>query len=106
MLFMFGAAMGSVLVYGMLIRDREFPAWTPSDRIKEEITWDSILVDPSLDLHLDQAAIVNSVNGADIHFDKSKVRTEPCRTYLMTTEDLHDMTISICDSVATIVAYD
>lgn len=106
MLFMFGAAMGSVLVYGMLIRDREFPAWTPSDRIKEEITWDSVHVDPSLNLKMDQAAIEYAVNGADIHFDKSKVRTEPCRTYLMTTEDLHEMSISICDSVATIIAYD
>jgi hypothetical protein len=106
MLFMFGAAMGTVLVYGMLIRDREFPAWTPSDRIKEEITWDSIHVDASLNLELNQAAIVNAVNGSNIHFDKSKVRTKPCRTYLMTTEDLHDMTISICDSVATVLAYD
>jgi len=103
---MIGAAMGSVLVYGMLIRDREFPAWTPSDRIKEEITWDSILVDRSLNLQMNQADIVDAVNGADIHFDKSKVRTKPCRTYLMTTEDLHEMTISICDSVATLVAYD
>lgn len=106
MLFMFGTAMGSVLVYGMLIRDREFPAWTPSDRIKEEITWDSVHVDPSLNLKMDQAAIEYAVNGADIHFDISKVRTEPCRTYLMTTEDLHEMSISICDSVATIIAYD
>ncbi len=106
MLFMFGAAMGSVLVYGMLIRDRVFPAWTPSDRIKEEITWDSIQVDPTLNLKLSQQELVDAVNGADIHFDRSKVRTKPCRIYLMTTQDLHEMTIAICDSVATVTDYD
>lgn len=106
MLFMFGVGIGCVLVYGMLIRDREFPAWTPSDRIKEEITWDSIHIDPNVDLKMDQTALKEAVNGADIHFDRSKVRDEPCRTYLMTTLDQHDMSISICDSVATVVAYD
>ena len=89
----------------MLIRDREFPAWTPSDRIKQDMTLDSVLIDSALDLNMDQTQLKAAINGSDIHFDKSKVRTKPCRVYEMTTEDNHEMSVQICDSVSTVIRY-
>lgn len=104
--FMIGVSIGCFLVWGMLLRNRDMPNWTPSDRVKEEVTWNNILIADSIQMPWDSTQLAEAIWSSDIHFDKSVVRDKPCRTYEMTTEDMHDLSIQICDSVVTVVGFE
>ena len=103
--FGFGAGLGCILVYALLIRDREFPAWLPEDRVIEELISDTIIVSPDLQLSFTDSVLVEKIKESDVRFRESIVRNEPCREYQLETE-AERMRIKLCDSVPELVQYE
>lgn len=103
--YFFGVALGSMLVYVMLIRDRDFPAWLPEDRVLEEIAVDSIAIAENLTVTFSDRVLRSKLEDAEVHFKKSIVRNEPCREYQIETA-LEHMRFKLCDSVPELILYD
>ena len=101
----FGVGIGCLFVYALLIRDREFPAWTPEGRVLEELTMDTIFISPKLELNFSDSALRSKVKNSDVLFRKSIVRGEPCREYQLDSKK-ERMRVSICDSIRTLVQYE
>lgn len=102
--FGFGVGLGCLVVYGLLIKDREFPAWTPEGRVLEELTMDTIFISPELSLEFSDSLLRQKVNNSEVLFRESIVKNEPCREYQLNS-DSERMRISICDSVRTLIQY-
>lgn len=94
--FGFGVGLGSLLVYVLLIRDREFPAWLPADRVIEEITTDTITIADGLNINFTDSILKLKVKDADVLFKESIVRNEPCREYQLETDE-ERMRFKICE---------
>jgi len=103
--FGFGLGMGCILVYFMLIRDREFPPWTPEGRVLEELTMDTIFIAPELNVQFSDSVLREKVNDSEVLFRQSIVRNEPCREYQLDSKK-ERMRVSICDSIRTLVQYE
>lgn len=101
----FGVGIGCMLVYALLIRNREFPAWTPEGRVLEELTMDTIHIAPELNVQFTDSVLRDKVKHADVRFRESIVRDEPCREYQLDTKK-ERMRVSICDSIRTLVLYE
>lgn len=101
----FGVGIGCLLVYALLIRDRDFPAWTPEGRVLEELTMDTIFIAPGLNLELTDSVLREKIDNADVLFRKSIVRDEPCREYQLDSKT-ERMRVSICDSIRTLIQYE
>ncbi len=102
--FGFGIAIGCSLVYFMLVKDREFPAWLPEDRVIEELTIGPISVSPEVELPFADSLLEGRIDASEVLFDESNVRENPCRKYQLES-DLERMRVSICDSVVTLIEY-
>lgn len=105
MYFAFGILLGCGLVYGMLIKDRDFPAWLPGDRVIEELTSYPISVADSVRLPFSDSLLASRMEDSDVKFRESVVRDQPCRTYQLQSE-VDRLRVRICDSTVTIVAYE
>jgi hypothetical protein len=104
MYFAFGILLGCGLVYGMLIKDRDFPAWLPGDRVIEELTSHPISVADSVTLPFPDSLLPERINASEVLFKESVVREKPCRTYQLESE-IDRLRVRICDSTVTIVGY-
>ncbi len=102
--FGIGIAIGSAMVYYMLIKDREFPAWLPSDRVIEELTMYPVRIDGNVELPFPDSLIVEHIRVSDVLFDESKVREKPCREYQLESAT-ERMRLEICDTVVTLLEY-
>lgn len=102
--FGFGLALGCMLVYILLIRDREFPAWTPNGRVLEELAVDSVVIDPSVQLPFADSLLVQHVKASDVKFDESLVRDVPCREYQLES-DAERMRFKICKTEIRLIEY-
>ncbi len=102
--FGFGVAIGCSLVYFMLIKDREFPAWLPEDRVIEELTLGSIAIEEGITLPFADSLVADRIQLSEVLFDESNVREKPCREYQLES-DSERMRLSICDSVVTLKEY-
>lgn len=105
MFFAFGILLGCGLVYSMLIKDRDFPAWLPGDRVIEELTSYPITVADSVKLPFSDSLLVERMEDSDVKFRESVVREQPCRTYQLQSE-IDRLRVRICDSTVTVVAYE
>jgi hypothetical protein len=106
--FAFGAGLGCVIVYGLLIRDRDFPAWLPGDRVIEELTKQPVVIAPEVGVTFSDSIYKLKMEDADVEFKKSIVRASeihPCREYHLET-DLEIMRVRICDSIPKLIAYE
>ncbi|MFM1876198.1 MAG: hypothetical protein RL266_1935 [Bacteroidota bacterium] len=103
--FIFGVGLGSMLVYVLLIRDREFPAWLPEDRVIEELTTDTIFVAKAVVINFSDSTLKQKVKEADVLFRESIVRNEPCREYQLETDN-ERMRFSICKDRTELIQFD
>ena len=103
--FAFGLGMGCILVYILLIRNREFPAWTPEGRVLEELTMDTIFISPDLNFQITDSVLRSKVKHSEVLFRESIVRNKPCREYQLDSKQ-ERMRVSICDSIRTLVQYE
>lgn len=89
-LFIFGILLGSLFVYGTLIRGRTFPAWLPSDRVLESMREHPIQISAKLRCELECLGLVNqdvasvlADEDADVLFDESDIRGKEKPEYII-----------------------
>lgn len=101
-LYGIGFALGCVAVYLMLLRDRDFPDWTPKGRVKESLLAGKIMLGTTAS-GADTTRLRQRISDAKVDFGRSDVRSGPCKTYVL-TDDAGEMSLSVCDSVVTLVS--
>lgn len=91
-IYLFGVALGCVVVWALLIRDRSdrtFDFWLPEERVLEEIRSDSTFRFPAYEFCLFRCYGFNSLDWerflqeADVDFSRSMPRQNP-RIYFLT----------------------
>jgi hypothetical protein len=102
--FGFGVGLGCLIVYALLIRDRDFPAWLPEDRVLEELAVDSIIISPELNLNFTDSILKEKILDSDVLFRESVVRDKPCREYQLESEK-ERMRFKICDTQVELYQY-
>ena len=102
--FGFGTALGCLMVYFMLIKDRDFPAWLPEDRVLEELTMNPITIIDGIELPYADSLLPAAIMKSDVLFDESDVRSEPCRTYQLDSDE-ERMRLKICDKEVSLIEY-
>ncbi|MCB0753995.1 MAG: hypothetical protein H6603_05425 [Flavobacteriales bacterium] len=102
--FGFGVGLGCLIVYALLIRDRDFPAWLPEDRVLEELAVDSIIISQELGLDLTDSVLKEKILASDVLFRESVVRDKPCREYQLESEQ-ERMRFKICDTQIELYQY-
>jgi hypothetical protein len=94
--FGIGIGLGCLIVYALLIRDRDFPAWLPGDRVLEELAIDSVIVANDIQLPFADSLLKEHILNSDVLFDESKVRDMSCREYQLES-DTERMRFKICN---------
>ncbi|MFT7102609.1 MAG: hypothetical protein ACJAYA_001182 [Bacteroidia bacterium] len=94
--FAIGVGLGCLVVYGLLIRDRDFPAWLPEDRVLEELAVDSIIIRDGVQLSFADSLLTEHILDSDVIFDESSVRDMACREYQLES-DTERMRFKICN---------
>lgn len=87
-LFIIGILLGSVFVYFVLIRNNEFPAWTPSGRVLEQLQENPIKISAKLECQLKEAQlqpndVVYILASAKVLFKESEVRNVSDKKYVL-----------------------
>lgn len=87
-LFVIGILLGSVFVYFVLIRNNDFPAWTPSGRVLEQLQENPIKISTKLDCQLKEAQlkpndVVYILASAEVIFKESEVRNVNEKKYVL-----------------------
>ena len=103
--FAFGAGLGCLLVYALLIQDREFPAWLPEDRVIEELAVDSVVIAEGVQLPFPDSLLVARIKSSDVLFKESKVRDVECKEYQLES-DVERMRFQICKDKIRLIAYE
>jgi len=108
LLYLVGVGLGSVLVYYMLLQDRDMGTWLPKTVIKEKIMraewlWSEKTLCQLECFGVDSSIIRNWINTAEIDLSKSEVHDVECPNYFLLDDDanLHNlasMIIQVCDS--------
>jgi len=87
----FGFALGCIVVYFSLIKDRERPAWMPEGRVLEFLADTEIIISDQLECELNcHNLTVNFMDttfwkNAIVDFDKSEVDRKPCPEHFIKT---------------------
>ncbi len=91
--FLVGFSIGSILVYFLLIkdRDRNLKGWLPAERVSQEILEQELIISSNAQCQLNcinipEEDLKNIIQQAKVNFAQSQVRTEPCPIYLFQTE--------------------
>lgn len=100
----FGVGLGCLIVYGLLIKDRDFPAWLPEDRVLEELAVDSIIISPDLGIAFSDSVLIEKILDSDVLFRESLVRDVECREYQLES-DSERMRFKICDKQIELYQY-
>jgi hypothetical protein len=103
--FLFGVGLGCILVYALLIRDREFPSWLPEGRVLEELAADAVVVSESIILPFSDSLLPARILKCDVLFNESVVRDQPCKEYQLQSE-IERMRFEICDKQITLMEYE
>ena len=112
-LYGFGFAIGIALVFFFLGGKNSSCNWMPNARMLEIIRSKQISYSSDVQSKIDNSVIDSSdINSilllGDIDFSKSQVKNNPCRNYLINGEIRNQeviITVTICDSLATIETY-
>lgn len=102
--FAFGAGLGCMLVYALLIRDREFPAWLPEGRVLEELAIDSITIAPNVSINFSDSVLIEKIHNSDVLFRESIVRDKPCKEYQLESDE-ERMRFKICSGKVELINY-
>ncbi len=103
--FSIGVGLGCLIVYALLIRDRDFPAWLPSDRVLEELAVDSVIIGNGIQLPFADSLLREHILNSDVLFDESKVRDMACREYQLESE-AERMRFKICNKRIELYQYE
>jgi hypothetical protein len=103
--FGIGVGLGCVIVYFLLIRNRDFPAWLPEDRVLEELAVDSVIIANDIQLPFADSLLKERILNSDVIFDESKVRDMACREYQLESET-ERMRFKICDKKIRLYQYE
>ena len=103
--FGFGVGLGCLIVYALLIKDRDFPAWLPEDRVLEELAVDSIIVSPELGIKFPDSILIEKILESDVLFRESVVRDTECREYQLESEK-ERMRFKICEKQIELYQYE
>jgi hypothetical protein len=92
-LFIFGILIGCLVVWALLMRGREFPAWTPEGRILEALQRYPVMVSPEARCMMECNNISNNdmlsvINTADVIFSESTVRGIETPEYILEGQGL------------------
>jgi hypothetical protein len=104
--YIIGVMLGSVLVYFMLIRnrDRNLSAWLPEKRVVQQIQDNPLLLTDlsackAECLGLDEYKILEMLKESSVKFGRSEVNADPCPIYLLEyfkNEKLTTLTVETC----------
>ncbi len=103
--FAIGVGLGCLIVYALLIRDRDFPAWLPGDRVLEELAVDSVIIGSDIQLPFADSLLKEHILNSDVLFDESKVRDMACREYQLESET-ERMRFKICNKRIQLYQYE
>jgi len=103
--FGFGVGMGCLLVYALLIRDRDLPAWLPEGRVLEQITSGPMNVAPDVHLGFADSLLLDRIQGCEVLFRESVVRDTPCKEYQLQSE-WERMRFRICNDTVELIRYE
>lgn len=90
--YIIGFALGCVIVWATLIKDRERPAWMPEGRVIEYLEKAEILITDEAQCKLDCYAISSDFMNADfwsnakVNFKKSATERKPCPEYYISSK--------------------
>jgi hypothetical protein len=87
-LFVFGILIGCLVVWGLLMRGRKFPAWTPEGRILEALQQYPVKISqPARCMmqcnNISENDILSIINTADVIFSESTVRDIEIPEYIL-----------------------
>jgi hypothetical protein len=93
-LFIFGILVGCLVVWALLMRGREFPAWTPEGRILEALQQHPVKVSQAARCMMQCNNISNNdmlsvINSADVVFSESTVRDIETPEYILQGQGLN-----------------
>ncbi len=94
-----------MLVYVLLIRDREFPAWLPEDRVLEQLAVDSVLIPSNINLPFPDSILPERVMTCEVLFKESVVRDKPCKEYQLQSEK-ERMRFEVCKKTISLMEYE
>lgn len=103
--FAIGVGLGCLVVYGLLIKDRDFPAWLPDDRVLEELAVDSVKIASNIQLPFADSLLPERILNSDVLFNESKVRDMACREYQLESE-VERMRFKICNKQIELYQYE
>lgn len=104
--YVFGLFIGSLLVYVTVVRHRdEMPAWTPNDRVLQELRLAQKTVADGIMLPFPDSLLNVHIRASSVRFSESDVRSGPCRIYQLHS-DAERMRFSICGKAVTLVEYE
>lgn len=103
--FGFGVGLGCLVVYALLIKDRDFPAWLPEDRVLEELAVDSIVVATEINLPFSDSVLIEKILESDVLFRESIVRDAACREYQLESDE-ERMRLRICKESIELYQYE
>lgn len=109
--YLLGVGLGIVLVY-FYLRNREMDAWLPEGRVLEQVMRNHKEIGPvaacQLDcLQLGPNEIDSLLEDADVDFEKSEPRKEPCPVYHIEKSEagrIFVMKIESCRDTASLIA--
>ncbi len=108
--YLIGVALGCVLVYFMLLKDRERPAWMPKGRVLEQIARSSVIFTDKASCALQMQGLSEEeiktfiTDNAQVDFAKSDTRRKPCPMYYIENKNRKNLhaKVEVCDSVSTV----
>lgn len=104
--YLLGLGIGSLLVYLILVRNREdLPVWTPNDRVLQELRLAELSVTSDLTLPFPDSLLKARIKQSSVLFSESDVRSDTCRTYQLDS-DIERMRFRICGKTAQLVHYE
>lgn len=85
------------MVWGLLLRDRNFPAWTPEGRVLEALRTHALQAEPEVLCQLkcnelEMNDVLNVINTADVKFGESNIRGKEVPEYLLEGQSLNGKT--------------
>jgi hypothetical protein len=92
-LFIFGTLLGCFFVWAVLMRGRDFPAWTPEGRVLQQLRENPIRIAPKAACQLKCAALENNdilavLQTAEVLFSESAIRGKETPEYVLEGEGL------------------
>ena len=99
-LFLFGTLLGGFFVWGVLMRGRDFPAWTPEGRILEQLRAHPIKIAPKANCQLKCAGlktddVIAVLQSAEVLFSESSIRDKEIPEYILEGEGLSKQKLKI-----------